>query len=452
MLQFCFRFFLTTMSTFGVRLQLLRSDMVRRLLKNIVSFPHRLTASLVFQRRRQSIGLARIADILRGPRFEVPWAVKTLGEHLSTLALCGWDSTVSTMQFNLAVLTFLKPNSLAWSGVLWRSWILGVLAGLNVVFWFAGVKPSAFEQDGCLPTVFMFSPQPLHSASLTFFRTGAVAAAIFIFPLAGSLLLLSSRLFRFFCMCVQRDFSFGRNSDTQEKLRKAFEKVVAGWKPQYGPVNIRSAPLFVSNPFLRHGDAAQANFVFNLFSPFRTWTNLIEFFLSSGVEDIRATDILQLCAGLSSGSMQVERHDQAPVPVVEDENRTGNNEATHSGSVLAKAADRIMVAWNILKLLTIVWFISSIELTIRWNRIRGVDSIQSTGQLIPFIVGITSMAQALQTVVVNIIKGCIRTGPILSSLQIRTCRATPLSRSSREMRIAPTLLPKSKHQTRRYDA
>lgn len=49
--------------------------------------------------------------------------------------------------------------------------------------------------------------------------------------------------------------------------------------------------------------------------------------------------------------------------------------------------------------LSIAWFITSIETTIRWNSIQGVHSIDSTGQLIPFIIGCVSASQVLKKVI-----------------------------------------------------
>ncbi len=57
------------------------------------------------------------------------------------------------------------------------------------------------------------------------------------------------------------------------------------------------------------------------------------------------------------------------------------------------------VAWNILMVLSIAWFITSIETTIRWNNIQGVQTIDSTGQLIPFVIGCVSASQVLKKVV-----------------------------------------------------
>jgi hypothetical protein len=46
--------------------------------------------------------------------------------------------------------------------------------------------------------------------------------------------------------------------------------------------------------------------------------------------------------------------------------------------------------------LSIAWFITSIECTIIWNDIRGVNTIDTTGQLIPFIIGCVSASQVIK--------------------------------------------------------
>lgn len=57
------------------------------------------------------------------------------------------------------------------------------------------------------------------------------------------------------------------------------------------------------------------------------------------------------------------------------------------------------VAWNVGMVLSIAWFITSIETTIRWNNIQGVGTIDSTGQLIPFLIGCVSASQVLKKVI-----------------------------------------------------
>lgn len=47
-------------------------------------------------------------------------------------------------------------------------------------------------------------------------------------------------------------------------------------------------------------------------------------------------------------------------------------------------------------LAAIAWFILSIEFTLRWNDIRGVHSINNTGQLIPFVIGCVNASQVIK--------------------------------------------------------
>ncbi len=51
-----------------------------------------------------------------------------------------------------------------------------------------------------------------------------------------------------------------------------------------------------------------------------------------------------------------------------------------------------------------VWFVLSIELTLHWNQVQGVNGLESTGQLIPFIIGVVSTAQAVKKVTITTIK------------------------------------------------
>lgn len=52
----------------------------------------------------------------------------------------------------------------------------------------------------------------------------------------------------------------------------------------------------------------------------------------------------------------------------------------------------------------IVWIIITIELTLKFNHASGVYNIDSTGQLIPFVIGIVSMGKTLNALWVYLIK------------------------------------------------
>lgn len=54
--------------------------------------------------------------------------------------------------------------------------------------------------------------------------------------------------------------------------------------------------------------------------------------------------------------------------------------------------------WNAFTIISIAWFILSIEFTLSWNNIQGVNSIDNTGQLIPFVIGCVSTVQVIKKV------------------------------------------------------
>ena len=53
---------------------------------------------------------------------------------------------------------------------------------------------------------------------------------------------------------------------------------------------------------------------------------------------------------------------------------------------------------------TIIWTILSIELTLVFNSVTSVYSIDSTGQLIPFIIGVVGMGKTMNSITVKLIK------------------------------------------------
>ena len=55
-------------------------------------------------------------------------------------------------------------------------------------------------------------------------------------------------------------------------------------------------------------------------------------------------------------------------------------------------------------LAVIVWLVITIELTLSFNQASGVYDIDSTGQLIPFVIGIVSMGKTLNALWVDLIK------------------------------------------------
>lgn len=64
--------------------------------------------------------------------------------------------------------------------------------------------------------------------------------------------------------------------------------------------------------------------------------------------------------------------------------------------------------------LCVVWTIVSVELTLIWNNVEGVYSVQSTGQLIPFIIGLTGFVGLLHGLSVQ--RSAVYTTDVLMSL------------------------------------
>ena len=46
-------------------------------------------------------------------------------------------------------------------------------------------------------------------------------------------------------------------------------------------------------------------------------------------------------------------------------------------------------------LLLIAWFVLAVEFSLRWNSVTGIYDIGSTGQLIPFIIGLLGLLRVI---------------------------------------------------------
>lgn len=58
----------------------------------------------------------------------------------------------------------------------------------------------------------------------------------------------------------------------------------------------------------------------------------------------------------------------------------------------------------LISLAIFVWTILTVELTLFFNSVSGVYNIQSTGQLIPFIIGIFGLSKTVNSIMVESIK------------------------------------------------
>jgi hypothetical protein len=85
-----------------------------------------------------------------------------------------------------------------------------------------------------------------------------------------------------------------------------------------------------------------------------------------------------------------------PGPVVNVMNKIG--EKVPVGALRLSELQWTIIG-GILQLLVIIWCVSGLELTLKWNGVTGVNYLGTTGQLIPFIIGLSSLPVAIWGVV-----------------------------------------------------
>jgi hypothetical protein len=62
-------------------------------------------------------------------------------------------------------------------------------------------------------------------------------------------------------------------------------------------------------------------------------------------------------------------------------------------------------AISAVNLINLAWMIAAVELTLVWNQVQDIYSIDSTGQLIPFVIGIISFLRLLEAISVQRSRG-----------------------------------------------
>ena len=84
-----------------------------------------------------------------------------------------------------------------------------------------------------------------------------------------------------------------------------------------------------------------------------------------------------------------------------------------------------------MNIICMIWTIVSVEMTLIWTGVSGVYTIGSTGQLIPFIIGIVSMAGFLQGLAFKYF-GVKTTSSLMNMLELEICKSAIEERLSLE--------------------
>ncbi|KAI2467280.1 hypothetical protein F4781DRAFT_315741 [Annulohypoxylon bovei var. microspora] len=331
MLQFALGFFVTTLSTFGLRLHFLRPDSVAELIQH----------------------LDRLQRAVRGSLQDLSWFS------------FAWRMLGGRTNLRLNYVSPLKPYHLSWSGVFWRTTTACMLTAVNIWLWFASQPNYRLAGQTCDPPfVFFFSRQQLSGAIVGFFKSVSIFIAIIVFPPFLLLFQLTARIVHHTMLALYRDLLHFILPGVPQRLRRPLDRI----NSSFTNLSRRLDPTMLSQ--------------------LRGYIDILDFLSRPSEETYRFSDVLKLIIYLGRGKAEERRVSSARV-----ESRNMPSQRT------VYLARRLCLFWNIFVIFGIVWFILSIEFTLAWNDIQGIYSIDSAGQLIPFVIGAVSTLQVIKKVV-----------------------------------------------------
>jgi hypothetical protein len=88
---------------------------------------------------------------------------------------------------------------------------------------------------------------------------------------------------------------------------------------------------------------------------------------------------------------------------------------------LSLSEQKFMDLLPAINLICTIWSILAVEFTIRWNNITEVHTIQSVGQLIPFVIGVVGMLKLLRDISVLVTERWIYRVVVVRVLQLTSC-------------------------------
>ncbi|KAH8879035.1 hypothetical protein GQ53DRAFT_849863 [Thozetella sp. PMI_491] len=380
MLQICWGYLLTLMPIFGLRLHLLsprrvekikaaffnshsngpkrpKRDRVPPFLRNI-DVENAVSAGLL-------PGVFRVFSNLGGPAFTV----------------------------RLSELSAFKDVSLSWMGAAWRMSIATMVAITNTVLLFGSMYPP-LRTDGLCGTdgfIFMFGKRDLGGSCLTFLQVVGVMITVGFGLVASILVTTFERLFLYFEALAICDLVwllgkkiFGKRHPRSpskpptkhSRSRKVVQKLAVALRSGSGIF-----PLAIS-----------------IASPTMYLFLVVLGTVFDAMESMEGTNqpyvpgqLFSLYALFSSGTRLADANEKT-----DKESDKLDKLSTSSWTVAS--------LWQLWVVGATIWFIASVELSIRWNNISGVHTIESTGQLIPFVIGVVSFTRAKHKLLVFIIK------------------------------------------------
>ncbi|KAF9871306.1 hypothetical protein CkaCkLH20_11227 [Colletotrichum karsti] len=388
MLQISLGFFMTVLSTIGVRNHFLRPERIELIWHH---FRRILEKRKVERLKRERFWTRqRFQEAFEEERASKS-PLKALGAALWRMANgfledAAAKNYVSNPNFEvpLEYLTPFKPSHISWLGVLWRTSILGIVAGFNVYFWCSVMKTPDIDRGCGSPFIFLFSKQRIHEPVIIFSQIISIIIVILVLPLCLLLTSAAGFLVTLLAFCAVRDIIYFM-VPSATRATKVARRVLL---PIFERIQYY---LRVSEFVLKRTPSLR--FLISIIWLFILIIQLLSFFTNlSDPATVRIHAVVR--AGIS---LFTPRH---------SDTKTHKHlpDATHAMTDASKrrrirSISRILsIVWNVLVFLSILWFILSIELTLGWNNVQDVNEIKTTGQLIPFIIGCVSTCQVLKQV------------------------------------------------------
>ncbi|TDZ60869.1 hypothetical protein CTRI78_v004655 [Colletotrichum trifolii] len=277
----------------------------------------------------------------------------------------------------LDVLAGVKSEHLSWLGVLWRVVIANILVAFNIFTWFRMSKDAEADTPCGLPTVFLFSKLPLDQQVVNLFRAASVIAGIYSLQMCILLLLCAGFMAGIILLCVLRQ-QLRRQVTKRAKVVETLDSAILY--------------LMAVRRYMFMGDSEQV-LLAEEGSVFLMMVACIQIVIF-GIEFVQSDTISFsaimgiIISFLSPGTHKVTR-----------------NEGVDERGAPSSRDYKVMVTVSgILTFGVVAFFIASIELTIIWNDITGVNVVRDTGQLIPFTIGCMSLCQALKGIAIMLLK------------------------------------------------
>ncbi|KAL6716375.1 hypothetical protein ACLMJK_005941 [Lecanora helva] len=255
--------------------------------------------------------------------------------------------------YSLGVSSGFKNDQISWLGIAWRTCAVAGIGTYNVWFWFSGIE---FLRSGTCPTyIFIFCKADILGRARVFFKMVSI-----IYLVYGSLLTLA---------CLSGIIAF---------IQTSFRSLV---------INLFVIPYAKVLLTLSAANSARAKQRLEMFDVTRN-----DFLDWLGVPNFR----LLLC-GFAYLSSTMHQSTETAAP--SDQRDNGGNLVTKSAW-----APRLKAFCLLITLFIVIWTILTVELTLAYNSISGVYKIDSTGQLIPFTIGVIGLGKTINSMIINIIK------------------------------------------------